>query len=122
MKKGAALSVVLALGGTAMFWGTQPGGTGVWAKASNASDTADIIVPARTAILLFMSSPGELTSLMARFSRENMVGGRWVVKPLTRPVRRSIGRELRIAKGVGFSPGCGGSHCQRSAVAGGNSM
>src|SRR5262249_19723694 len=58
MKKGAALSVVLALGGTAMFWVTQPGGTGVWAMASDASDTTDIIVPARTANLLFMSSPG----------------------------------------------------------------
>ena len=45
MKKGAALSAVLALGGTAMFWVTQ----GACARAAGMSDTADINVPARTA-------------------------------------------------------------------------
>jgi len=45
IKKGAALSVVLAPGGTAMFWVTQ----GACAMAAGISDTADIIVPARTA-------------------------------------------------------------------------
>jgi hypothetical protein len=43
------LSVVLALGGTAMFWVTQ----GAWASAG-ARDAADIIVPARTANMLRM--------------------------------------------------------------------
>src|SRR4051812_6091240 len=54
MKNGAALSLVLAPGGTAMFWVTQAG----WAKAGDTSHTAEIIVPARTANLLFISSPG----------------------------------------------------------------
>src|SRR4051794_20137527 len=55
MKNGAALSVVLALGGTAMFWVMQ----GACASAADMSDTADIIVPARTANMLRMVfSPG----------------------------------------------------------------
>ena len=52
MKKGAALSVVLASGGTAMFWVTQPGGGRSLGKGGGMSDTADIIVPARTANVL----------------------------------------------------------------------
>ena len=50
MKKGAALSLVLAPGGTAMFWVTQA----VWARAVGMSHTADINVPARTANVLFI--------------------------------------------------------------------
>ena len=45
MKKGAALSLVLAPGGTAMFWVTQAG----CARAAGMSDTAEINAPARTA-------------------------------------------------------------------------
>jgi hypothetical protein len=52
MKKGAALSLVLAPGGTAMFWVTQAG----WAKAGM-SDTAEIDATARAAsmLLIFVS-------------------------------------------------------------------
>ena len=45
MKKGAALSLVLAPGGTAMFWVTQ----GACARAAGMSETAEINAPARTA-------------------------------------------------------------------------
>src|SRR5262245_50423361 len=44
MKKGAALSAVLAPGGMTMFWVTQA----VWATAGGMSHTADINAPART--------------------------------------------------------------------------
>src|SRR5262245_56345954 len=50
MKKGAFLSLVLAPGGTAMFWVTQ----GVWARAGGLSQTAYINAPARTASVLFI--------------------------------------------------------------------
>src|SRR4051812_14941244 len=50
MKKGAALSLVLAPGGTAMFCVTQV----VWARAVGMSHTADINVPTRTANMLFI--------------------------------------------------------------------
>ena len=42
---GAALSLVLAPGGTAMFWVTQ----GACARAAGMSETAEINAPARTA-------------------------------------------------------------------------
>src|SRR6185312_4516534 len=52
MKKGAALSFVLAPGGTTMFWVTQAG----WA-AAGMSDTAEINAPRRVAnmLLIFVS-------------------------------------------------------------------
>jgi hypothetical protein len=58
------LSLVLALGGTPMFWVTQPGGTGVWAEALGISHTADIIVPARTANLLLIVCSRDRRALM----------------------------------------------------------
>src|SRR6185295_19558787 len=53
MKKGAALSLVLAPGGTTMFWVTQAG----WAKAADMSDMTEIDAPARAAstLLIFVS-------------------------------------------------------------------
>src|SRR3954469_16103442 len=53
MKKGAALSLVLAPGGTTMFWVTQAG----CARAAGISDTAEIIAAARAAnmLLIFVS-------------------------------------------------------------------
>src|SRR5262245_1425470 len=99
MKKGAALSVVLALGGTAKFWVTQPGGTGVWAKASEASDTADITIPARTANLLFMSSPGADESLSSSFAGKyderpasGQAAARFALPILCRPCARRTAR------------------------------
>src|SRR6476660_4836996 len=52
MKKGAALSLVLAPGGTTMFWVTQAG----WA-AAGMSDTEEMNAPARAAnmLLIFVS-------------------------------------------------------------------
>jgi hypothetical protein len=49
MKKGAALSLVLALGGTTMFCVTQ----GVCARACGVSHTGDSNAPARTSHLFF---------------------------------------------------------------------
>src|SRR6185503_12828944 len=53
MKKDAALSLVLAPGGTTMFWVTQAG----WARAAGMSDTAEINAPERAAnmLLIFVS-------------------------------------------------------------------
>jgi hypothetical protein len=52
MKKGAALSLVLAPGGTTMFWVTQAG----WARAGM-SNAAEIDATARAAsmLLIFVS-------------------------------------------------------------------
>src|SRR6185295_11551475 len=53
MKKGAALSLVLAPGGTTMFWVTQAG----CARAAGISDMAEINAPERAAnmLLIFVS-------------------------------------------------------------------
>src|SRR6185295_3992449 len=53
MKKDAALSLVLAPGGTTMFWVTQAGS----ARAAGMSDTAEINAPARAdnMLLIFVS-------------------------------------------------------------------
>jgi hypothetical protein len=49
-EKGAALSVVLAPGGMAMFWVTQA----AWARAGGMSHAVDINAPARTTNMLFI--------------------------------------------------------------------
>ena len=54
MKNGPALSVVLAPGGTAMFWVTQAG----WEKAIEVKETREISVPAKTDNELVISAPG----------------------------------------------------------------
>ena len=66
MKKGAALSLVLAPGGTAMFWVTQAG----CARAAGMSDTAEINAPARTANNLRIVRLPELASLAGSPSRK----------------------------------------------------
>ena len=53
MKKGAALSVVFAPGGTTMFWVTQAG----CEKAVEVKETIEISVPARTENELVISAP-----------------------------------------------------------------
>ena len=77
MKKGAALSVVLALGGTAMFWVTQA----VWASAVGMeASTADINAPARTADMLLMFFSRGRRVLMARLDgnyAERPAGGQF---------------------------------------------
>ena len=62
MKKGAALSLVLAPGGTAMFWVTQAG----WARAAGMSGTTEINVPTRTADSLRMLVSRNWRVLLAR--------------------------------------------------------
>src|SRR5262245_8803812 len=62
MKKGAALSVVLAPGGTAMFWVTQ----GCWARAAGMRHTADINAPVRTADIFFIVFSRKRRDLGAR--------------------------------------------------------
>jgi hypothetical protein len=54
MKKGAALSVVLAPDGTAMFWVTQAGCD----MATDVKEAAEISVTARTGKILIISAPG----------------------------------------------------------------
>ena len=66
MKNGAALSVVLAPGGTAMFWVTQA----VCAKACGMSDTVDINVPARTTDPFFILVSIQLARLTGSSSPE----------------------------------------------------
>src|SRR4051812_41769610 len=70
MKKGAAFSLVLAPGGTAMFWVTQV----VWARAVGRSHTADINVPTRTANMLFIFFP----RISSRFSSPGFLRGKYV--------------------------------------------
>src|SRR3954463_4141720 len=66
MKKGAALSLVLAPAGTAMFWVTHA----VWARASGMSDAADINVPARTTKALFIVFSRNRRVFSARLHRK----------------------------------------------------
>lgn len=79
MKNDAALSVVLAPGGTAMFCVTQAG----WAKASEAREATDISVPPRTDNEWVISAPDVdgsfwlvLTQSMAAGSHAVKRGGR----------------------------------------------
>src|SRR4029079_5530920 len=62
MKKGAALSLVLAPGGTTMFWVTQAG----WAKAADMSDMTEIDAPARAASMLLIFVSPNWRVLLAR--------------------------------------------------------
>src|SRR5689334_8727131 len=78
MKKGLSCSVVLAPGGTAMFWVTQGGeACGVCACCARAgpaivNDATAIHVPARTVRALFMLLP-VLAILWASLGRDYVV-------------------------------------------------
>src|SRR5215471_11716634 len=95
MKKGAALSLVLALGGTTKFWVTQ--GDAVCAMARGMSPKADINVPAMLAILFFIlaSSVGEPHDPIVAGS---MVRQRLVVKA---PQRARLSRMAARTHSVG---------------------
>jgi predicted MPP superfamily phosphohydrolase len=86
MKNGLPVSVVLAPGGTTMFWVRQAvwaGGAwadGVWAWLAAASDAA-IHVPARTVSAGFMFLPVS-GSLLERALMESMSGRRRAVNPM----------------------------------------
>src|SRR5437899_285016 len=75
MKNGAVLSVVLAPGGTAMFWVTQAG----CANAPEVKETTEISVPARTDNELIISAPGADESCWLALKR-SMAGGPHAVK------------------------------------------
>src|SRR4029453_5531056 len=62
MKKGAALSLVLAPGGTAMFWVTQAG----WARAAGMRETTEINAPAGTPNTLRIFASRNRRVLVAR--------------------------------------------------------
>jgi hypothetical protein len=74
MKKGAALSLVLAPGGTAMFWVTQ----GACARAAGMSETAEINAPRGRPTICASSSPGEDESHWLAFTG-TMTSGRRTV-------------------------------------------
>lgn len=83
MKNGAVLSVVLAPGGTAMFWVTQAGCD----SAIEVKETREISVPARTENELVISAPGADKSFWLALT-QSMAGRLRAVKQQAAAFRR----------------------------------